>query len=89
MAFATRHFVRSAASSAAATAAAKKLIVKHVTVIGGGLMGAGIAQVSAARPGPAGVRGGGGAMAAVGRPLTRRVQREAPPHFAAGPGPVG
>ncbi|KAM7167445.1 hydroxyacyl-coenzyme A dehydrogenase, mitochondrial [Macrochelys suwanniensis] len=37
-----------AASSAAATAAVKKLIVKHVTVIGGGLMGAGIAQVAAA-----------------------------------------
>ncbi|XP_074003548.1 hydroxyacyl-coenzyme A dehydrogenase, mitochondrial isoform X1 [Numenius arquata] len=52
MAFATRHFVRAAASSsaaaAAATAAAKKLVVKHVTVIGGGLMGAGIAQVAAA-----------------------------------------
>ncbi|KAJ7407500.1 Hydroxyacyl-coenzyme A dehydrogenase, mitochondrial [Willisornis vidua] len=47
MAFATRHFVR-AASSAAATAAAKKLVIKHVTVIGGGLMGAGIAQVAAA-----------------------------------------
>ncbi|NXT75042.1 HCDH protein, partial [Zapornia atra] len=47
MAFATRQFVR-AASSSAATAAAKKLIVKHVTVIGGGLMGAGIAQVAAA-----------------------------------------
>ncbi|NXT45255.1 HCDH protein, partial [Pelecanoides urinatrix] len=47
MVYATRHFVR-AASSAAATAAAKKLIVKHVTVIGGGLMGAGIAQVAAA-----------------------------------------
>ncbi|XP_050800514.1 hydroxyacyl-coenzyme A dehydrogenase, mitochondrial [Gopherus flavomarginatus] len=46
MAFATRCFVRSASS--AATAAAKKLIVKHVTVIGGGLMGAGIAQVAAA-----------------------------------------
>ncbi|NXJ61327.1 HCDH protein, partial [Rostratula benghalensis] len=48
MAFATRNFVRAAASSAAATAAAKKLVVKHVTVIGGGLMGAGIAQVAAA-----------------------------------------
>lgn len=34
--------------SGTATAAAKKLIVKHVTVIGGGLMGAGIAQVAAA-----------------------------------------
>ncbi|XP_065261166.1 hydroxyacyl-coenzyme A dehydrogenase, mitochondrial isoform X2 [Emys orbicularis] len=43
MAFATRHFVRSASS-----AATKKLIMKHVTVIGGGLMGAGIAQVAAA-----------------------------------------
>ncbi|RMC13958.1 hypothetical protein DUI87_09042 [Hirundo rustica rustica] len=47
MAFATRHFVR-AASSDAATAAAKKLLIKHVTIIGGGLMGAGIAQVAAA-----------------------------------------
>ncbi|KAH1170275.1 hydroxyacyl-coenzyme A dehydrogenase, mitochondrial [Mauremys mutica] len=46
MAFATRRFAR--AASSAATAAAKKLIVKHVTVIGGGLMGAGIAQVAAA-----------------------------------------
>ncbi|NWX24973.1 HCDH protein, partial [Aegotheles bennettii] len=45
MAFATRHFVRTAST---ATAAAKKLVVKHVTVIGGGLMGAGIAQVAAA-----------------------------------------
>nr|XP_005287959.1 hydroxyacyl-coenzyme A dehydrogenase, mitochondrial [Chrysemys picta bellii] len=43
MAFATRRF-----ASSAVTAAAKKLIVKHVTVIGGGLMGAGIAQVAAA-----------------------------------------
>ncbi|XP_048366076.1 hydroxyacyl-coenzyme A dehydrogenase, mitochondrial [Sphaerodactylus townsendi] len=43
MAFATRHLVRSAS-----TAAAKKLVVQHVTVIGGGLMGAGIAQVAAA-----------------------------------------
>lgn len=33
-------------ASSAAAAAAKKLVVKHVTVIGGGLMGAGIAQVS-------------------------------------------
>ncbi|XP_075785821.1 hydroxyacyl-coenzyme A dehydrogenase, mitochondrial isoform X2 [Pelodiscus sinensis] len=50
MALGTRHFVRSASSVAAraATAAAKKLIVKHVTVIGGGLMGSGIAQVAAA-----------------------------------------
>ncbi|KAM4900780.1 hydroxyacyl-coenzyme A dehydrogenase, mitochondrial isoform 2-T2 [Sylvia borin] len=47
MAFATRQFVR-AASSDAATAAAKKLLIKHVTIIGGGLMGAGIAQVAAA-----------------------------------------
>ncbi|XP_066042361.1 hydroxyacyl-coenzyme A dehydrogenase, mitochondrial [Chamaea fasciata] len=47
MAFATRQFLR-AASSDAATAAAKKLLIKHVTIIGGGLMGAGIAQVAAA-----------------------------------------
>uniref|UniRef100_A0A2K6JNA9 Hydroxyacyl-CoA dehydrogenase n=1 Tax=Rhinopithecus bieti TaxID=61621 RepID=A0A2K6JNA9_RHIBE len=38
-------FMRSMSSS---TASAKKIIVKHVTVIGGGLMGAGIAQVAAA-----------------------------------------
>ncbi|XP_061441421.1 hydroxyacyl-coenzyme A dehydrogenase, mitochondrial isoform X3 [Rhineura floridana] len=43
MAFATRPFVR-----LASTAAAKKLVVKHLTVIGGGLMGAGIAQIAAA-----------------------------------------
>uniref|UniRef100_A0A8P0P8G0 3-hydroxyacyl-CoA dehydrogenase n=1 Tax=Canis lupus familiaris TaxID=9615 RepID=A0A8P0P8G0_CANLF len=43
MAFVTRQFVRSVSSSS--TASAKKIIVKHVTVIGGGLMGAGIAQV--------------------------------------------
>uniref|UniRef100_A0A8C8RM93 Hydroxyacyl-coenzyme A dehydrogenase, mitochondrial n=1 Tax=Pelusios castaneus TaxID=367368 RepID=A0A8C8RM93_9SAUR len=35
-------------ASAAASTAVRKLIVKHVTVIGGGLMGAGIAQVAAA-----------------------------------------
>ncbi|CAI5784532.1 hydroxyacyl-coenzyme A dehydrogenase, mitochondrial [Podarcis lilfordi] len=44
MAFATRPFVR----FSSATAAAKKLVVKHVAVIGGGLMGAGIAQIAAA-----------------------------------------
>ncbi|XP_077156763.1 hydroxyacyl-coenzyme A dehydrogenase, mitochondrial [Paroedura picta] len=43
MAFATRQVVRAASS-----AAAKKLAVQHVTVIGGGLMGAGIAQIAAA-----------------------------------------
>lgn len=43
MAFATRSFVRFESSAAAA---AKKLAMKHVTVIGAGLMGAGIAQVS-------------------------------------------
>nr|XP_028599774.1 hydroxyacyl-coenzyme A dehydrogenase, mitochondrial [Podarcis muralis] len=44
MAFATRPFVR----FSSAAAAAKKLVVKHVAVIGGGLMGAGIAQIAAA-----------------------------------------
>uniref|UniRef100_A0A5F9C6K5 3-hydroxyacyl-CoA dehydrogenase n=1 Tax=Oryctolagus cuniculus TaxID=9986 RepID=A0A5F9C6K5_RABIT len=48
MAFVTRQFVRSVSSSSTASAAAKKIIVKHVTVLGGGLMGAGIAQVAAA-----------------------------------------
>uniref|UniRef100_A0A8D0GLX6 Hydroxyacyl-coenzyme A dehydrogenase, mitochondrial n=1 Tax=Sphenodon punctatus TaxID=8508 RepID=A0A8D0GLX6_SPHPU len=43
MASAARQIVRDAS-----TAAAKKLVVKHVSVIGGGLMGAGIAQVAAA-----------------------------------------
>uniref|UniRef100_A0A8C0XFW0 Uncharacterized protein n=1 Tax=Castor canadensis TaxID=51338 RepID=A0A8C0XFW0_CASCN len=46
MAFVTRQFVRSVSSSSTASASAKKIVVKHVTVIGGGLMGAGIAQVS-------------------------------------------
>ncbi|XP_030881433.1 hydroxyacyl-coenzyme A dehydrogenase, mitochondrial isoform X2 [Leptonychotes weddellii] len=46
MAFVTRQFVRSVSSSSTASASAKKIIVKHVTVIGGGLMGAGIAQVA-------------------------------------------
>ena len=48
MAFVTRQFVRSMSSSSSASASAKKILVKHVTVIGGGLMGAGIAQVAAA-----------------------------------------
>uniref|UniRef100_A0A8C7AN52 Hydroxyacyl-coenzyme A dehydrogenase, mitochondrial n=3 Tax=Neovison vison TaxID=452646 RepID=A0A8C7AN52_NEOVI len=48
MAFVTRQLVRSVSSSSTASASAKKIIVKHVTVIGGGLMGAGIAQVAAA-----------------------------------------
>uniref|UniRef100_A0ABI7Y9H0 3-hydroxyacyl-CoA dehydrogenase NAD binding domain-containing protein n=1 Tax=Felis catus TaxID=9685 RepID=A0ABI7Y9H0_FELCA len=48
MAFVTRQFVRSVSSSSTASASAKKIIIKHVTVIGGGLMGAGIAQVAAA-----------------------------------------
>ncbi|XP_004411290.1 PREDICTED: hydroxyacyl-coenzyme A dehydrogenase, mitochondrial isoform X1 [Odobenus rosmarus divergens] len=48
MAFVTRQFVRSVSSSSTASASAKKIIVKHVTVIGGGLMGAGIAQVAGA-----------------------------------------
>ncbi|KAL4640465.1 hydroxyacyl-coenzyme A dehydrogenase, mitochondrial [Arapaima gigas] len=43
MAFVTHQFVRKMVSSAARSAA-----VRHVTVIGGGLMGAGIAQVAAA-----------------------------------------
>uniref|UniRef100_F7I7U6 Hydroxyacyl-coenzyme A dehydrogenase, mitochondrial n=1 Tax=Callithrix jacchus TaxID=9483 RepID=F7I7U6_CALJA len=48
MAFVTRQFVRSVSSSSTASASVKKIIVKHVTVIGGGLMGSGIAQVAAA-----------------------------------------
>ncbi|XP_052035198.1 hydroxyacyl-coenzyme A dehydrogenase, mitochondrial [Apodemus sylvaticus] len=48
MAFVTRQFVRSMSSASSASAAAKKILIKHVTVIGGGLMGAGIAQVAAA-----------------------------------------
>ncbi|XP_068950952.1 hydroxyacyl-coenzyme A dehydrogenase, mitochondrial [Petaurus breviceps papuanus] len=50
MAFVTRQFVRSMASSSSATgpaASAKKILIKHVIVIGGGLMGAGITQVAA------------------------------------------
>uniref|UniRef100_A0A671E353 3-hydroxyacyl-CoA dehydrogenase n=1 Tax=Rhinolophus ferrumequinum TaxID=59479 RepID=A0A671E353_RHIFE len=45
MAFVTRQFVRAVSSSSTASASAKKIVIKHVTVIGGGLMGAGIAQV--------------------------------------------
>uniref|UniRef100_A0A8C9QQZ1 Hydroxyacyl-coenzyme A dehydrogenase, mitochondrial n=1 Tax=Spermophilus dauricus TaxID=99837 RepID=A0A8C9QQZ1_SPEDA len=48
MAFVTRQFLRSLSSSSSASASVKKIIVKHVRVIGGGLMGAGIAQVAAA-----------------------------------------
>lgn len=48
MAFVTRQFVRTLSSTSTASASAKKIVVKHVAVIGGGLMGAGIAQVAAA-----------------------------------------
>ncbi|CAK6432910.1 unnamed protein product [Pipistrellus nathusii] len=48
MAFVTRQFVRSVSSSSTASATAKKIVIKQVAVIGGGLMGAGIAQVAAA-----------------------------------------
>ncbi|XP_029452594.1 hydroxyacyl-coenzyme A dehydrogenase, mitochondrial [Rhinatrema bivittatum] len=49
MAFVTRQLLRSMSSASdPATAAAKKIAIKQVTVIGGGLMGAGIAQVAAA-----------------------------------------
>ncbi|KAM5337333.1 hydroxyacyl-coenzyme A dehydrogenase, mitochondrial [Glossophaga mutica] len=47
MAFVTRQFVRTVSSMSTASASAKKIVVKNVTVIGGGLMGAGIAQVAA------------------------------------------
>ncbi|XP_036887805.1 hydroxyacyl-coenzyme A dehydrogenase, mitochondrial [Sturnira hondurensis] len=47
MAFVTRQFVRTVSSTSTASASAKKIVVKHVAVIGGGLMGAGIAQVAA------------------------------------------
>ncbi|XP_068126672.1 hydroxyacyl-coenzyme A dehydrogenase, mitochondrial [Hyperolius riggenbachi] len=46
MASASRQLLARCMSSSAA-AAAKKLAIKHVTVIGGGLMGSGIAQVAA------------------------------------------
>ncbi|KAG8592885.1 hypothetical protein GDO81_000655 [Engystomops pustulosus] len=45
MASASRQLLARCMSS---SAAAKKIAIKHVTVIGGGLMGAGIAQVAAA-----------------------------------------
>nr|UXL88867.1 3-hydroxyacyl-CoA dehydrogenase isoform 2 [Potamotrygon motoro] len=41
MAFVTRHFFRAMSSSSS-------VAIKHIMVIGGGLMGAGIAQVAAA-----------------------------------------
>ncbi|KAF6130336.1 hydroxyacyl-CoA dehydrogenase [Phyllostomus discolor] len=47
MAFVTRQFVRTVSSASTASASAKKIVIKHVAVIGGGLMGAGIAQVAA------------------------------------------
>ncbi|KAK2096255.1 hypothetical protein P7K49_025289 [Saguinus oedipus] len=48
MAFVTRQFVHPVSSSSTTLASVKKIIVKHVTGIGGGLMGSGIAQVAAA-----------------------------------------
>ncbi|KAB0379212.1 hypothetical protein FD755_006996 [Muntiacus reevesi] len=48
MAFITRLFMRSMSSSSTTIALAKKILVKHMKVIGGGLMGTSIAQVAAA-----------------------------------------
>nr|XP_033812228.1 hydroxyacyl-coenzyme A dehydrogenase, mitochondrial [Geotrypetes seraphini] len=49
MAFVTRQLLRSMSSASdSATSAAKKIVIKQITVIGGGLMGSGIAQVAAA-----------------------------------------
>uniref|UniRef100_A0A8C2NNR0 3-hydroxyacyl-CoA dehydrogenase NAD binding domain-containing protein n=1 Tax=Capra hircus TaxID=9925 RepID=A0A8C2NNR0_CAPHI len=48
MAFITRRFMRSMSSSSTATASANKILIKHVMVINGGLMGSRTAQVAAA-----------------------------------------
>uniref|UniRef100_A0A8B9YZM6 Hydroxyacyl-coenzyme A dehydrogenase, mitochondrial n=1 Tax=Bos mutus grunniens TaxID=30521 RepID=A0A8B9YZM6_BOSMU len=48
MAFITWQFMRSMSSSSTAMASTKKILIKHVTVISGGLMGSRIAQVAAA-----------------------------------------
>lgn len=81
MAFVTRQFVRSMSSSSTAAASAKKILVKHVTVIGGGLMGAGIAQVGRPRaPLPACFSAGPDRKALAGRDTEWRVRPEASAH---------
>uniref|UniRef100_A0A8C6CLC3 3-hydroxyacyl-CoA dehydrogenase NAD binding domain-containing protein n=1 Tax=Moschus moschiferus TaxID=68415 RepID=A0A8C6CLC3_MOSMO len=48
MAFITRQFMRSMSFSSTTMALANKILIKHMTVISSGLMGAKIAQVAAA-----------------------------------------
>lgn len=48
MAFIIRLFMHSMSSSSTTMASAKKILVKHMKIVGGGLMGTGITQVAAA-----------------------------------------